>query len=102
MLARIEASAARLSGDAVIGADYAQLLPQIEQVHRNRLRSHLAIKLDQQITMRRFVAHLDDTLKRPVGLNRPAGAVDSAQRIPETLGIACLFSNLDVRQKAEH
>src|SRR5579862_1822724 len=88
--------------DAVIAADYAQLLPQIGQIHRNRLRSHLAIKLDQHFTMRRLVADLDDTLKRPVGLNRPARAVDGPQRILETFGIACLFSNLDVRQEAEH
>src|SRR5277367_1390303 len=90
-----------VEGDAVIAADYAQLLPQIEQIHRNRLRSHLAIKLDQHFTICRFVADLDDPLKRPVGFNRAAGAVDGSQRIPETLGVACLFSNFDVRQEAE-
>jgi hypothetical protein len=75
----------------MIAADYAQLLPQIEQIHRNRLQSHLAIGLDQHFTMRRFVADLDNTFKRPVGLDRPTRAVDGPQRILETLALPVCF-----------
>ena len=80
---------------------HAELLPEIRQIHHDRLHRHLLIEVAQRCPARGLIADLDHPFQRPIHFDRSTCPIHCLEGVLEASAIARPLANLDVRQQTE-